>query len=240
MIEAGCLDGVDVIFGTHLWSLTPSGTIEYLAVPVMAAADRFNITIQGAGGHGAAPHQTKDAIVIGAQLVMNLQQLVARRVNPIDSAVLSIGSFVADNAFNVIADSATLSGTVRSFNPKVRDLMELEMKRVIDGTAIAHDCVIDFDYRQGYPAVVNHVAETAFLKTVAETVPGVQAVVESTPQMGGEDFAYYLEKVPGTFFFTGAKPEDPYPHHHPKFNFDESAMLIAARTLSAAALDYQK
>ncbi len=240
MIEAGCLDGVDVIFGTHLWSLTSSGTIEYLAGPVMAAADRFTITIQGAGGHGAAPHQTKDAIVIGAQLVMNLQQLVARRVNPIDSAVLSIGSFIADNAFNVIADSATLSGTVRTFNPKVRDLIELEMKRVIDGTALAHDCVIDFDYRQGYPAVVNHVAETAFLKTVAETVPGVQAIVECTPQMGGEDFAYYLEKVPGTFFFTGAKPADPYPHHHPKFDFDESAMLIAAKTRGAAALEYQK
>lgn len=240
MIEAGCLDGVDVIFGTHLWSLTPSGTIEYLAGPVMAAADRFAITIQGAGGHGAAPHQTKDAIVIGAQLVTNFQQIVARRVNPIDSAVLSIGSFIADNAFNVIADSATLSGTVRSFSPKVRDLMELEMKRVIDGTALAHDCVIDFDYRQGYPAVVNHVAETAFLKTVTETVPGVQAVVECAPQMGGEDFAYYLEKVPGTFFFTGAKPANPYPHHHPKFDFDESAMLIAAKTLGAAALDYQK
>lgn len=240
MIEAGCLDGVDVIFGTHLWSLTPSGTIEYLAGPVMAAADRFAITIQGAGGHGAAPHQTKDAIVIGAQLVTNLQQLVARRVNPIDSAVLSIGSFVADNAFNVIADSAVLGGTVRSFSPKVRDLMELEMKRVIDGTALAHDCTIDFNYRQGYPAVVNHVAETAFLKTVAETVPGVQAVVECAPQMGGEDFSYYLEKVPGTFFFTGAKPADPYPHHHPKFDFDESAMLIAAKTLGAAALDYQR
>ena len=240
MIEAGCLDGVDVIFGTHLWSLTPSGTIEYLEGPVMAAADRFAITIQGAGGHGAAPHQTKDAIVIGAQLVMNLQQLVARRVNPIDSAVLSIGSFIADNAFNVIADSAKLGGTVRSFNPKVRDLMELEMKRVIDGTALAHDCTIDFDYLRGYPAVVNHATETAFLKTVAESVPGVQSVVESTPQMGGEDFAYYLEKVPGTFFFTGAKPAAPYPHHHPKFDFDESAMLLAAKTLGAAALDYQK
>ncbi|MEK5040671.1 amidohydrolase [Sporosarcina sp. FSL K6-3457] len=240
MIEAGCLDGVDVIFGTHLWSLTPLGTIEYLAGPVMAAADRFTITIQGAGGHGAAPHQTKDAIVIGAQLVMNLQQLVARRVNPIDSAVLSIGSFVAENAFNVIADSAKLGGTVRSFNPKVRDLMELEMKRVIDGTALANDCTIEFEYVRGYPAVVNHATETAFLKTVAENVPGAQSVVESTPQMGGEDFSYYLEKVPGTFFFTGAKPAVPYPHHHPKFDFDENAMLLAAKTLGAAALDYQK
>ncbi|KAA0966824.1 amidohydrolase [Sporosarcina sp. ANT_H38] len=239
MIEDGCLDGVDVIFGTHLWSLTPSGTIEYLAGPAMAAADRFDITIQGAGGHGAAPHQTKDAIIIGSQLVMNLQQLVSRRVNPIDSAVLSIGSFVAQNAFNVIADSAKLGGTVRTFNPEIRHLMEREMKRVIDGTALANDCVIEFEYVRGYPAVVNHAAETEFLKTVAEGIPNVESVVESTPQMGGEDFAYYLEKVPGTFFITGAKPENPYPHHHPKFDFDESAMLLAAKTLGAAAIDFQ-
>lgn len=239
MIEDGCLEGVDAIFGTHLWSGTPLRTIEYLTGPVMAAADRFEITIQGAGGHGASPHQTKDAVVIGAQLVINLQQLVSRRVNPIESAVLSVGSFIADNAFNVIADSAKLGGTVRSFNPEIRDLMEREMKRVVEGTALAHDCEIKFDYFRGYPAVVNHKSETEFLKEVAEQIPGVEAVIESKPHMGGEDFAYYLEKVPGTFFFTGAQPATPYPHHHPKFDFDEQAMLLAAKTLGAAALDYQ-
>lgn len=239
MIEDGCLDGVDVIFGTHIWSMTSAGTIEYLSGPVMAAADRFSIKVQGAGGHGAAPHQTRDAIVIGSQLVMNLQQLVSRRVNPIDSAVLTVGSFVAENAFNIIADTATLGGTVRTFNPEIRDLMEVEMKRVVDGTALAHNCTIDFEYHRGYPAVVNHANETEFLKKVAESVPEAQHVVESTPQMGGEDFAYYLEKVPGTFFFTGAMLDEPYPHHHPKFDFDESAMLLAAKTLGAAAIEYQ-
>ncbi|MBB4823583.1 amidohydrolase [Sporosarcina luteola] len=239
MIKDGCLDGVDVIFGTHLWSLIPYGTVEYLAGPIMAAADRFEITVQGAGGHGASPHQTKDAVVIGAQLVMNLQQLVSRRVDPIDSAVLSVGSFVADNAFNVIADSAKLGGTVRTFNPDTRDLMEQEMARVIEGTAIANNCEIKFDYVRGYPAVVNHAAETEFLKNVAEQISIIQAVVETKPQMGGEDFAYYLEKVPGTFFFTGAMPADPYPHHHPRFDIDERSMLIAAKTLGAAAIEYQ-
>lgn len=239
MIEAGCLDDVDVIFGTHLWSLTPSGNIEYYAGPIMAAADKFEIFIQGSGGHGAAPHQTKDAIVIGSQLVTNLQQLVARRVNPISSAVLSIGSFVAENAFNVIADSAQLKGTVRTFDPEVRDLMEREIRRVIEGTAIANDCTIELQYDRGYPAVVNHPDETAFLKEVAEKVVGMEKAVEAIPQMGGEDFAYYLEKVPGTFFFTGAQPAEPYPHHHPKFDIDESALLVAAKTLGAAALDYQ-
>lgn len=240
MIEDGCLDGVDVIFGTHLWSLTPTGTIEYGAGPVMAAADRFEIHVQGAGGHGAAPHQTKDAIVIGSQLVMNFQQLVSRKVNPTEAAVLSVGSFVAENAFNIIADQAKLYGTVRTFSPEIRDLMELEMKRVVDGTALTTDSTIEFSYLRGYPAVVNHEKETEFLKVVAETVPGVTNVVQTTPQMGGEDFAYYLEKVPGTFFFTGAMPENPYPHHHPKFDIDETALLIAAKTLGAAALDAQK
>jgi amidohydrolase len=240
MIEDGCLDGVDVIFGTHLWSLTDAGTIEYRTGPVMAAADRFDITVQGAGGHGAAPHQTKDAIAIGAQLVTNLQQIVSRRVNPTESAVLSVGSFVAENAFNVIADSAKIGGTVRTFAPKIRDLMEREMKRVVDGTALANDCEIEFVYERGYPAVVNHEDETEFLKSVAEKIQGVENVVETEPHMGGEDFAYYLEKVPGTFFFTGARPENPFPHHHPKFDFDENAMLIAAKVLGAAAIDYQE
>lgn len=239
MIEDGCLDGVDVIFGTHLWSLTDLGTIEYLTGPTMAAADRFDITVQGAGGHGAAPHQTKDAIAIGAQLVTNLQQIVSRRVNPTESAVLSVGSFVADNAFNVIADSAVIRGTVRTFNPEIRDLMEREMKRVVDGIALANDCEIDFVYSRGYPAVVNHKDETEFLQSVAEQIPGIAKVVETKPQMGGEDFAYYLEKVPGTFFFTGARPENPFPHHHPKFDIDENAMLIAAKVLGAAAFDFQ-
>ena len=240
MIEDGCLDGVDVIFGTHLWSLTDMGTIEYRVGPTMAASDKFDITVQGAGGHGASPHQTKDAVAIGAQLVTNLQQIVSRRANPTESAVLSVGSFVAENAFNVIADSAELSGTVRTFNPDIRVLMQREMKRVVDGTALANDCTIDMNYQPGYPALVNHEDETLFLKAVAEAIPGVERVLETEPHMGGEDFGYYLEKVPGTFFFTGARPEVPYPHHHPKFDFDENAMLIAAKTLGAAAIDAQK
>lgn len=241
MIEAGCLEGVDAIFGTHLWSLTPVGIIETRVGPVMAAADRFEITLQGRGGHGASPHQTKDSIVIGAQLITNLQQIVSRRVSPVESAVLSVGSFVAHNAFNVIADSAKLIGTVRTFNPEVRNLIEKEMERVINGTCIANDCTYDFNYERGYNAVVNHETETNFLKNVAEQVTGVMEVRESEQHMGGEDFAYYLEKVPGTFFFTGAEPKgEVFPHHHPKFDFDENAMLIAAKTLGAAVLDYHE
>lgn len=240
MIEDGCLDGVDVIFGTHLWSLMEANTIQYVSGPIMAAADRIEITVQGAGGHGASPHQTKDAIVIGAQLVTNLQQLVSRRVDPLESAVVSIGSFVSDNAFNIIADQASLLGTVRTFSPAIRDLMEKEIHRIVEGTAIMHDCEIDLSYVRGYPAVVNHEKETEFLRDIAQDIPGVKDVIETMPQMGGEDFAYYLENIPGTFFFTGAQPENVFPHHHPRFDFEESAMLTAAKTLGTAAIRFQE
>ncbi|WP_088007823.1 amidohydrolase [Indiicoccus explosivorum] len=239
MIEDGCLDGVDVIFGTHLWSTKPSHHIEYRTGPIMAAADRFEINVKGRGGHGAMPHETKDAVAIGAQLVTALQQVVSRRVDPLEPAVLSIGTFKAENAFNIIADEALLHGTVRTFSEGTRVLVEQEMRRICEGMAAASSCSIDFEFVRGYPAVDNHEAETLYLKKTAEQVPGVKEVNESAPQMGGEDFAYYLHHVPGTFFFTGAMLEDEsrvYPHHHPRFDFDERAMLVAAKTLGAAAV----
>lgn len=243
MIKDGCLDGVDVIFGTHIWSTEPLGDITYRVGPIMAAADYFNITIKGQGGHGAMPHLTKDAIVIGSQLVTNLQQIVSRRVNPLDSAVLSIGAFEAKNAFNVIADTAKISGTVRTFKEDVRDFMESEIKRVLEGTCLSANADYTYSYGRGYPAVINHDQETQFLAKIAESVPGVENVRECEPMMGGEDFAYYLQHVKGTFFFTGAQSPDwekAYPHHHPKFDIDERSMLIAARTLGKATLTYLK
>ncbi|UII54185.1 M20 family metallopeptidase [Cytobacillus spongiae] len=241
MVEDGCLDGVDVIFGTHLWATEPVGKIGYRSGPVMAAADRFEIKIQGKGGHGAMPHLTKDAVVIGAQLVSNLQQIVSRRVDPLESAVLSIGSFEAKNAFNVISDTAKLIGTVRTFNEDIRDLVEKEMERVIKGTCLTSDASYEYAFHRGYPAVVNHEKETEFVVNLAKDVPGVEEVYESAPVMGGEDFAYYLQHVKGTFFFTGAGDpswEVTYPHHHPKFMIDERSLLVAANTLGAATLQY--
>lgn len=236
MVQAGALNGVDVIFGTHLSSNYPTGMIGYRVGPTMAAVDSFELKIQGQGGHGAHPDQTKDAIVIGSQLVMNLQQLVARRIAPTESAVLSVGSFVASNADNIIADTAYLNGTIRTFNMDVRETMEREFKRIIQGTEITHDCTIELDYRHGYPALVNHEKETLFVRHIAQDICDV-AEVEVT--MGAEDFAYYLEEKPGTFFFTGARPAEYAPHHHPKFDIDEKGMLIAAKVLLTAALDYQ-
>ncbi|QED47140.1 M20 family metallopeptidase [Cytobacillus dafuensis] len=241
MIEDGCLNGVDVIFGTHLWASESTGTIQYRVGPIMAAADRFDITIQGRGGHGAQPHKTKDAIVTASQAVVNLQQIVSRKVNPIDSAVVSVGSFVADNAFNVIADKAKIGGTVRTFSEDIRANIEKEIERIIKGTCYTADCTYQYLYERGYPAVVNHRNETEYLIECAKNIGDVTAVEETEPHMGGEDFAYYLQHVKGTFFFTGAKPEnmiENYPHHHPKFDIDEKAMLVAAKTLGSAALQF--
>ncbi|MGJ7919424.1 M20 family metallopeptidase [Neobacillus sp. LXY-4] len=240
MIEAGCLDGVDAIFGTHLWATLPTGTIHTKVGPIMAAADRFEITINGRGGHGAHPHTTKDAIVTASQLVVNLQQIVSRKVNPLESAVVSIGSFIADNAFNVIADKAKLIGTVRTFNEEIRSLIEEEIEKIVKGTCLTNDCTYEHVFTRGYPAVVNHREETQFLMSCASAAPGVEEVLDTPPQMAGEDFAYYLQHVKGTFFFTGAGSKDAYPHHHPKFDIDEKAMLIAANTLGTAVLLYQK
>jgi amidohydrolase len=242
MIKDGCLDGVDVIFGTHLWASEPVGKIQYRVGPLMAAADRFEINILGQGGHGAQPHKTKDAILIGSQVVTNLQQIVSRKVDPVHSAVVTVGSFVAENAFNIIANSALLIGTVRTFDEDIRQQIEQEIEHVVKGTCLMNDAKYDYTFFRGYPAVVNHLEETEFLREVSQQVPGVYEVEESPLQMGGEDFAYYLQHVKGTFFFTGAKPankEHVYPHHHPKFDIDEKALLIAAKTLCTAALQYQ-
>jgi amidohydrolase len=241
MIEDGCLEGVDVIFGTHLGASIPFGEASFRSGPTMASSDRFEIEILGKGGHGASPHETKDSIVIGSQLVTNLQQLVSRRVNPVESAVVSVGSFVAKNAFNVIADSAELKGTVRTFNEDIRSLVEKEMTRIVKGTCETAGCDYTFNYVRGYPTLNNHKAETNFVREIAKKVPGITGVNELPQLMGGEDYAYYLQYVKGTFFFTGAENpewENTYPHHHPKFDIDERAMLLAAKTLGLATLQY--
>ncbi|WP_096440322.1 M20 family metallopeptidase [Alteribacter populi] len=241
MIEDGCLKGVDVIFGTHLWATEPLGKIQYNNRALMAAADRFEINIQGQGGHGAQPHKTKDAILVGSQLVQSLQQVVSRRVDPLDSAVISIGSFEAKNAFNVISDTAKLIGTVRTFDASVQEKVQKEMKRIIDGTAMSSETEISFTYEKGYPALINHEQEASLIDSQLTSIDGVEQVEHAKPQMGGEDFSYYLHNVKGAFFFTGAQGanvDSPYPHHHPKFDFDEKAMVLGAKSLAKLALHY--
>ena len=228
MIEDGVLDGVDVVFGAHLATEYPIGKIATKPGPVMASVDAFKITLQGRGGHGARPHETIDTIAIGSQLVGHLQQIVSRRVNPIEPAVVTVGSFHAGNAFNIIADSAVLEGTVRAMNAKVRKQIEEEIRSILEGVKVADRIDYSLDYLHGYPVLVNHKEEAALIEKIVKETVSHDAFIEKDIVLGAEDFAYYLEHRPGAYFYVGASNENPntqYPHHHPRFDFDERALL---------------
>ncbi len=240
IIDSGAIDHVDAVFGTHLWATTPLGVLQTSKQAFMAGADRFTIEVQGKGGHGAYPHETKDAIVIGSQIVSQLQQIVSRRMNPLDTAVITVGIFEAGKAFNVIADKASLVGTVRYLNPDLQATIMKEMEAVIKGICMSQDATYRFDYIKGYPPLINHKEEAALLLQMDQHIKEITKTETIEPSMAGEDFAYYLQKKPGAFFFTGAqKDKQPFPHHHPKFDFNEQAMPIAAKTLITAYLAYQ-
>lgn len=241
MIEDGCLDGVDAIFGTHIWSTIPVGEIGYRTGPIMAAADRFEIKVLGKGGHGASPHETVDPIALGTLLVQQLQQIISRRIDPLKPAVLTVAKFHAGTAFNVIPDTAEIEGTVRTFDTEVQEIIIAQMEKMVKSVCEEAGASYEFVYAKGYPAVINHPLETELLVHNAITSIGEENVKEMAPIMGGEDFSYYLQKVPGTFFFTGGKNIDigaSYPHHHPKFDIDEKSMLIAAKVMLSTALDF--
>lgn len=230
MIAAGVLKNPDVesIIGLHLWNNLPLGTVGVRSGPLMAAVELFDCTIQGRGGHGAMPQQTVDAVVVGAQVVTALQSIVARNVNPLEAAVVTVGKFQAGSAHNVIADTADLSGTVRYFNPALGDLLPKRIEAVIAGVCQSYGATYQLNYYKLYPPVINDDGITNLIRTAAESV--VETPAGITPEcqtMGGEDMSYFLQEVPGCYFFLGsANPERDlaYPHHHPRFDFDERAL----------------
>lgn len=232
MIEDGCLDDVDLVFGAHVSTDIPYGKIGLREGPVMAAVDAFTIQIKGKGGHGARPHETVDALVIGSQIVNYLQQIVSRRVNPIDSAVVTVGVFQAGTAFNVIAENARIEGTVRTFNPNVRKQIEEEIRAIVQGLCQASHASYEIDYLNGYPPVINPRNETEQLRAIISETYASDCFYNYQPSMGAEDFAYYLKHKPGVYFHVGARGDDPkthYPHHHPRFDFDERALLVSGK-----------
>src|SRR5690625_1712920 len=240
ILESGALDEVDAIFGNHLWVPTPLGEVTTKPGPFMAGVASFTITVKGKGGHGGYPHETKDAIVIASEITTQIQNIISRKISPFATSVITIGKFEAGTSFNVIADEAKLTGTVRYFDHKVDEQIKEKMEQVIKGICIANDATYEFVYEDGYPPVVNHEEEVDMVFQAAEKIPEVQAATISEAQMAGEDFAHYLEKIPGAFFFTGANKEGhDYPHHHPMFDFNEKAMPIAAKMLIGAYMEYQ-
>lgn len=234
MVNDGALDGVDAIYGNHFWSQFDTNTFHSINGPLMASPDMFDITIYGRGGHGAKPHMTVDAVVVMAEFIMNIQTIVARNINPIDSGVLTVGKVEAGSAFNVISDAASCSGTVRTFEPAVQEIIRTALKNELEGLAVSKGITYDLKYMKGYPAVVNHEAGYNVIKRAAERA-GL-SYNDTAPMMIGEDFSYYLLKRPGAFFLTGsgnAELKSTAPHHHPLFDLDEEAMSGALRMFLA-------
>ncbi|MEF2964567.1 M20 family metallopeptidase [Paenibacillus sp. M1] len=240
MIEAGALDGVDVIYGVHLWTPIPAGTAGSAPGPLMASTDEFFIDIKGRGGHGGMPHKTIDSVLAGSALVLQLQSVVSRSVDPLNPAVLTIGSIQGGTAQNVIADRCRLAGTVRCFDEETRELIRARIHELAAGTADAYGAQAEIDYTAGYPCLVNDAAEfERFYRTAASEAGLIREL--SAKIMPAEDFAYYLRKVPGCFMLVGAGNPGKgivHPHHHPKFDIDENAMLHAAALLIAMADSY--
>jgi amidohydrolase len=230
MIAAGVMKNpdVDAIIGLHLWNNLPLGTIGVRSGALMAAVETFSLTIQGKGGHGAMPHQTVDAILLGAQIVNALQTIVSRNVNPIDSAVVTVGEFHAGKTCNVIADTAMMTGTVRYFNADLDGFFRDRINAIVAGICAAYGATYHLDYIKFYPPLINDQKITDLVRSVAtDLVETPLGVVPECQTMGGEDMSFFLQQVPGCYFFVGAaNPERSlaYPHHHPRFDFDETAL----------------
>jgi len=243
MIEAGVLEDphVDAVFGLHMSQGDPVGTIMVGSGPSMAAADGFKVLIQGKGGHAAYPSESIDPVVVGAQIVVALQTLVSRETDPMKSAVVSTCVFNAGEAFNVIPDTAELRGTVRTFDPEVRDHMEKRIGEIARGIGEAMGTSVDVTYTRGYPATVNDVAMTELVMEAATQVVGAENVRKLEPKMGAEDFSYFLEQRPGSYFFVGSNNEQrglTWGHHHPRFDIDEESLGSGLATMATTVLTY--
>ena len=241
MIREGVLSehGVAEAYGLHLWSLFPVGTVQVRSGPTMAAQDEFVATMVGKAGHGAMPHEARDPVVAAAQAVVALQSVVARSIDPIQAAVVSVGSLHGGTAPNVIPETATMHGTLRSFDEGVREILRRRVREVLEGTAAAAGCRLDYTLSPGYPAVVNDPEAVSRVRRHAALVVGEANVVEPAPMAAAEDFAYFLRHVPGAFAFIGAGNVDrgiTAPHHAPQFDIDESALPIGAELLVRIAL----
>ena len=231
MIEDGCLDSVNEIYGIHLWNYQQYGEVGVKEGPILAAADVFSINIKGVGGHGAAPQGTVDAILVSAHLITALQSIVSRNTNPLESTVITIGQINGGHNFNVIADEIVLKGTARSYTEENRQLIKNRMKEIISGVEKTFSAEIDFTYFEGYPPTINDKNTYDKLMKSAQKIVGDKCGFPYL-SMGGEDFSYYAERIPGCFFFVGSSPSNKklrsVPHHCSHFDIDENSLLIGS------------
>ncbi|RLF85166.1 amidohydrolase [Thermococci archaeon] len=227
MIEGEGLEGVDAIFGLHVWMELPSGIVGVREGPVMAGVGRFDVEIEGKGGHGASPHETIDPVPIAAQAILAFQTIISRNLNPLESGVVSVGTIKAGEAFNVIPERVYMNGTYRFFTQETKKLIEKRIEEVLKGIVLANNASYKLKIEEVAPPTINDPQMASLAKRVAQKL-GLK--VDDVPKsMGSEDFAFYLQKVPGAFIALGIKNEEKgitHPHHHPKFNVDEEVLPL--------------
>ncbi len=237
MIEAGALKDpdVDLAVGIHLWNDLPVGQIGIQSGPIMASMDRLEITVRGKGSHAAKPHDGVDPIVVSAQLISALQTLMSRERNPLDPAILTIGSIHGGSTFNVIPDEVKLLGTVRTLSDELWEVMPGRIQRMAEGVAAGFGATAEVDYCKMYPVTRNDPGVVGRIEGLAQELVGPGEVIRHQTTLGGEDMSFFLRKVPGCFFFIGSANKEKglnHPHHNSRFDFDEGAMGIGIEMLT--------
>ena len=245
MIEEGVLENpkVDAAFAAHLWGYLNEGEVHLKEGPMMASPDIFNIKVIGKGGHGAVPQESIDPIVITCQIVNSLQTIVSRKINPLDPVVITCGRIQGGDCHNVIPNEVELEGTIRTFNEETRNWVPKVMEDLIRGITTSQGAAYEFKYEPKYPALINDKYMTSFDKESLKKVVGEENVFDlKEPNMGGEDFAYFAQKVPSAFIFVGIanNKSEPVIHHNPYFKWDSKNVGILAQSLSQIAIDYLK
>lgn len=243
MIADNVLEGPkpSASFGLHLWSRLPLNQIVVQPGPLWASVGSFVLTVHGQGGHGAMPHETVDATMIASQIVVAWQSIIARNVNPTDAAVLSVGTFHSGDADNIISAKATLTGTIRSFDPAVETLVTRRMKEIAEGLCMAHGATCDYSYKPHVGTTQNSEEGAALMAEVAKEIVGDEEVIQIEPMTVGEDMSEFLNRAPGCFILIGASDpaeEMHSPHHNPTFDFDERMMPVGVAALTGAAIRY--
>ena len=230
----------EAVFGLHTLSGMPVGDVGITSGPSLAAVDHFRATIAGVQTHGAAPHLGADPIVMASQAVLAFQTIVARTIDPLEPAVVTVGMFHSGQRFNIIPAEVAIEGTVRTYNPDVRDTVERRMEEILDGIARAGGGTFSLDYERGTPATINNPELTAQMTPSLAAVVGDEQVQRLPPTMGGEDFAYFANEVPGFFFRLGIHKEGSVsgPHHSPTFRADDTSVPVGMRVMSGVLIDY--
>lgn len=243
MIESGALDDVDYVYGIHVSSAYPLGMLSYSYDYKHAGADSFNIKVKGNGGHGAAPHESTDPVVASASLIQQLQTITSRSIDPLKSAVVTAGAFNAGAAFNIIPDSTEISGTVRTFDDEVKEIVVTRLKGILKGIETSFNVTCELEYNDGYPPVLNNSEEMERVLNAQKDTEYITELNEVEPSMGGEDFAYFLQEKPGAFYNIGTQNKEigvDYPHHHPMFDIDETGMKAGVESFLNLTLNFNK